>query len=151
MLKRFADWLLPTDAASARPEISFQLATCVVLLEAARIDNEFTGEEHGQIVAALREQFSLDVTEAEELLELAMAQHDETNDLWRFTNAINQSFSVPEKIKVMEYVWRLFYSDGFLDGHEDHLAHKLRSLLNLNHPQMIEAKMKVLDEIRNPN
>jgi len=151
MLKRFAEWLLPGgESPSGRPEICYQLATCVVLLEAARIDNAFSEDEHGQIIQSMKKQFGLSQSEAEELLALAIAEHDQTNDLWRFTNQINQSFSVPEKIMIMEHVWRLFFSDGFLDGHEDHLAHKLRSLLNLNHPQMIEAKMKVLDEIRNP-
>ena len=43
---------------------------------------------------------------------------------------------------------RIFYSDKHLDGHEDHLAAKLRNLLNLSHPVMIEAKMRVLAEIR---
>ena len=150
MLKRFAEWLVPgAENTPGRPEICYQLATCVVLLEAARIDNEFTGEERGQIIQSMRAQFGLTQDEAEELLELAMAEHDQTNDLWRFTNQINQSFSVPDKLTLMEHVWRLIFSDGFLDGHEDHLAHKLRALLNLNHPQMIEAKMKVLNEIRN--
>ena len=151
MLKRFAEWLLPGgEGPAGRPEICYQLATCVVLLEAARIDNAFSEDEHGQIIQSMKTQFGLSQSEAEELLALAIAEHDQTNDLWRFTNQINQSFSVPEKIMIMEHVWRLFFSDGFLDGHEDHLAHKLRSLLNLNHPQMIGAKMKVLNEIRNP-
>jgi len=149
MLKRFAEFLLPGGPEpSERPEICYQLATCVVLLEAARIDHDFTRDERTQITAILQKQFALSEVEAEELLAVANAEHGATNDLWRFTNQINQTFSQDEKIRIMELVWRVFYSDGYLSGHEDHLAHKLRSLLNLNHPQMIQAKMAVLDEMR---
>ena len=149
MLKRFAEWLAPGAAQSeTRPEICFQLATCVVLLEAARIDHDFTDEEREHIVETMQRRYDLPPAEAEELVALAEAQHADTNDLWKFTNQVNQSFDHAEKIRLMEEVWRVFFTDGTLDGHEDQLAHKLRSLLNLNHPQMIQAKMAVLDEIR---
>jgi len=42
-------------------------------------------------------------------------------------------------------VWKVIYADGKLDKHEDHLAHKLSSLLKLNHKQLIDAKLKVRD------
>ncbi len=124
------------------------LATCVVLLEAARIDDEFTASERRHILEVLQARFALPEDEAEELLRDAQQARDQSNDLWRFTNRINTEFPVPEKIAILEEVWRILYSDGVLRGHEDHLVHKLQQLLNLNHPQLIAAKMKVLGEIR---
>lgn len=147
MLKRFAE--LFTGGARTEPEQETQrvhLATCVVLLEAASIDDEFTDEEKDHIVKVLQQRFSLTPEEVEELMEEAHQIRAESHDLFRFTTQINQNFSVPEKIEILEEVWRIIYSDGALDGHEDHFAHKLRNLLNLNHPQMIEAKLKILEE-----
>lgn len=125
------------------------LATCVVLMEAAQIDDEFTGSEHAHILETAQRRFSLPQAEAEALLSEASAAHAESHDLWQFTHEINRVFSTSEKISVLEEVWRILYSDGSLEGREDHLAHKLQSLLNLNHKQLIGAKLKVLEERRN--
>ena len=54
--------------------------------------------------------------------------------------------SPAEKRQIIEEVWRVIYADGALDAHEDYLVHKLAKLLNLNHPQLIEAKMTVKGE-----
>lgn len=149
MMKRLYDVLFPSgpqqnvDHAARLP-----LATCVVLLEAARADEHFSDEERKHILEVLQTRFRLESNEAEELLHDATTVADNTTDLWQFTHTINQSYSQAEKIEIMEEVWRLVLSDGSLEGMEDHLAHKLRNLLNLNHPQMIEAKMKILKEVR---
>jgi uncharacterized tellurite resistance protein B-like protein len=149
MLKRFADALFGNPQPNAgREPLCIQLATCVILVEAARADNDFTQEERDHIVGALQARFGLSTEEAEDLIEQATIEGQASSDLWKFTNTINQTFSNEEKKEVVEEVWRVVYSDEELDGHEDHLMHKLQKLLNLNHPTLIEAKMKVLEEIR---
>lgn len=149
MLKRFAE-LFGGDAPAAEEHSveAVQLATCVVLLEAARIDDDFTDDERRHILSVVQQRFNLSPEEAEELLQMAIAARDDSAGLYRFTREINEAYSVDEKVQIVEEVWRIFYSDNELDGHEDHLARKLRNLLNLNHPTMIDAKMRVLAEIR---
>ncbi|MEQ1772013.1 MAG: TerB family tellurite resistance protein, partial [Devosia sp.] len=124
------------------------LATCVLLLEAARADNDFSDDERRHILSVLQDRFALSPDEAKELLTEAMNVHDESTSLHQFTRTINSAFPVAEKVQIVEEIWRIFYADQYLDGHEDHLAAKLRNLLNLSHPVMIEAKMRVLAEIR---
>ena len=150
MLKRFAQILLkqPEDVPEEEKGNRVALATCAVLLEAAHIDDEFTDVERKHILAVMQQRFNLTEEESERLMQEALGVWSESTDLWHFTHQVNQTFSTQEKIEIMEEVWRIFYSDGTLDGHEDQLAHKLSSLLNLNQPQLIEAKMKVLREIR---
>jgi uncharacterized tellurite resistance protein B-like protein len=48
----------------------------------------------------------------------------------------------------MEGVWRVIYADGTLDKFEDALARQLATLLRLDHQDVIERKMKVLNEVR---
>lgn len=148
MLSRLTQFLAGTPSDTPRPAICYRLATCVLLIEAASADNDFTEEEKAHIVETMKRRFGLTDEEAAELLEASHHAREASSDLWRFTNQINQSFSVAEKINVVEEAWRIFYSDGHLGGEEDHLAHRLATLLNLNHPQLIEAKLKVLREIR---
>ena len=149
MLRRFTDTFLgkakkPEEPARDR----VPLATCAVLVEAASADDEFTGEERDLILDAVKHRFGLTQEEAADLIREAMEAREKSTDLWHFTHAINEAFSTEEKLQIIEEVWRIFYSDGVLDGYEDHLAHKLRDLLNLNQPQLIDAKMKILEERR---
>ncbi|MFM1918461.1 MAG: hypothetical protein RLZZ303_95 [Candidatus Hydrogenedentota bacterium] len=148
MLNRLTQFLVGAPASAPRPAICYRLATCVLLIEAASADDDFTEDEQKHIVETMKRRFALTDEEAEELLEAAHHAREASSDLWRFTNQINQSFSVAEKINVVEEAWRIFYTDGHLGGEEDHLAHRFGTLLNLNHPQLIEAKLKVLREIR---
>lgn len=149
MLKRLAGLLSGATSTPATPNPDgVQVATCVLLLEAAHADNDFTDDERRHILSVLRERFEMTQEEADELLEHALNVHEESTSLYQFTRVINETFPVQEKVQIVEEIWRVFYSDGQLDGHEDHLAAKLRNLLNLSHPVMIDAKMRVLAEIR---
>lgn len=150
MLERLFELFAVKEISREQPDGGerLRLATCVILLEVAGADNEFSPAECERILTSLRGRFQLDQEEAEELVRVAQERREESSDLWKFTNQINQTCSREEKIQVIEEVWRLIYADNTLDGHEDYLVHKLARLLNLNHPQLIDAKMKVLAELR---
>jgi uncharacterized tellurite resistance protein B-like protein len=125
-----------------------QIATCVLLLEVAKSDDEFSSIEKTTISAVLKKKFQMSDEAAEELMEIAKGRREESIDLWEFTNLINENYSREKKIKVVEAAWRVIYADRKLDKYEDHLVHKLAGLLRLKHNEMIEAKLRVLDEIR---
>ena len=121
-----------------------RVATCALLMEMARVDGEFSDSERSQIIKTLEDVHGLSGEALAELIKVTSEKLKESIDLWHFTNLINQNYSVEEKIKVIEMVWRLAYSDGILDEHEDYLLHKLANLLHLTHKQLIDAKLKVL-------
>lgn len=123
-------------------------ATCVLLLEVAGADDEFSPEECDHIIKSLCTRFSLSQQQAEELIEAANTRRAQSFDLWKFTNEINETCAVEEKKDILGEVWRVIYADGALSAHEDYIAHKLGRLLNLTHPELIEAKMQVLEELR---
>ncbi len=152
MLNRLKDLFKvdgPVEANTIENESErLRIATCVILLEVARIDEEFAVEERDHILETLGSCFSLSEADAQELVEEATRTRDESVDLWQFTHTLNKACTKEEKIHIIEEVWRVIVADGAIDGHEDYIAHKLAELLNLNHPQLIEAKVKVLDEIR---
>ena len=39
---------------------------------------------------------------------------DNSIDLWGFTNLINQHYSKPRKLQVIEMIWEVIYADGEL-------------------------------------
>jgi uncharacterized tellurite resistance protein B-like protein len=150
MLERlFKLFAIEEDTAEkADPDEKLRMATCVILLEVAGADDEFSPEECEHIITVLRERFQITQDEAEELIRVTQERLDESSDLWKFTNQINQACSNAEKVHIIEEVWRLIFADSVLDGHEDYLVHKLARLMNLKHPILIDAKLKVLKEIR---
>ena len=143
MLKRFAAALLGAPRTGERRDpIGHQLATCVLLVDAACSDEHFTPEEREHIREVMQRRFGLDAAEAEELLTEAVASRASSTDLFRFTRAVNENFTPVEKQEIVEDVWRVLYSDGILTGHEDHLVHKMAALLNLDHRELIGAKLR---------
>jgi len=124
------------------------IATCVLLVEIACADDEFSSEERNHIVDTLRERFSLSKHDAEELVQVSKDKRAESADLWKFTHQVNEACTRQEKEQIIEEIWRVVYADSDLNAHEDYLVHKLGKLLNLRHSQLIDAKMKVLDEVR---
>ena len=123
-----------------------QVAACALLLEVANSDDEFSDIERDNIVQILERDFELSDEYAKELMELSDKEREESIDLWQFTNLINQNYSTEEKIRIIEMIWEIVYTDGKLDQYEDYLVHKLGKLLRLTHKQLIDAKLKILHE-----
>lgn len=120
------------------------VATCALLLEIAKIDGEFTAVEQKNIVDILKKEFQLSDDYIQEITETAEKELKESHDLWKFTNLINKYYDREEKNKIIEIIWKVIYSDGNLDKHEDYLVHKLSRLLNLRHSELIDAKLRAI-------
>lgn len=114
----------------------------------ANIDNEFSEAEKERIVRILIRDCNLSEGEVSELIEASGKALDKSTDLWRFTNLINQNFSPEEKVRIIETVWKIAYTDGRLDQHEDYLVHKPANLLHLPHKQLIDAKLRIVHNLK---
>ena len=135
---------LPADNDDIRTRDA-RLAVCALFLEMANIDEEFSEEEQGTILSLLREEFDLPDEYITQFVAAAEEERRNSLDLWKFTDRINRNFDAEEKIRVVELLWRIVFSDGKLDKHEDYLVRKISRLLNLRHSQLIEAKLRVLN------
>ena len=131
-------------AESVQTSRDVRIATCALLLEMAKIDGKFSELERKSIVEVLENSYQLSAERATAFMEAADEQLEKSIDLWHFAKLINENYSTEEKIKIIEMVWQIIYTDGKLDKHEDYLAHKLANLLRLSHEQLIEAKLKVI-------
>jgi len=121
-----------------------RVAACALFLEMANIDGEFSESEKRQVVSALKEGHGLSDEAAETLIDASAQELRGSIDLWQFTNRINQNYSREEKREIIVILWEIAYNDGYLDKHEDYLAHKMAKLLRLTHKELIDAKLKVL-------
>jgi len=135
-----------TKNGSAGREESFhdiRIATCALLLEMSQIDGDFSESERESILSTIMKDYHVSDEHAAAILEAADEELKGNLDLWQFTNLINRNYTPEEKIEIIEMVWRIAYTDGKLDKHEDFLVHKLADLLHLTHRQLIDAKINV--------
>lgn len=131
----------PAGTAAAHDEHALQLATAVLLVEVMRADPRLGEAERAAVVEALRRKFVLAEDELERLVELAHENARTANDFYRFTSAINDGFSHPEKVRMVEAMWSVAFADGHLDAHENHLISKVAGLLHVTHGEYIAAKL----------
>jgi len=120
------------------------MAVCALFLEMGRIDETFTQQELATVLALLTEKYGLSKKHAEALIQEADRELKESVDLWQFARVINKGYSVPQKEKLIERLWRIVFLDGKMDRYEHYLMNKLSKLLRLSHKQLIDAKIKVL-------
>ncbi|MBD3166003.1 hypothetical protein GF324_05365 [bacterium] len=125
-----------------------QLAVTALLLEIAHADEEFSDDERNRIQAIVKERFDLDRENAEDLLELADMARGELNDIYPFIRKLNNELAYDEKLEVIDEVWRVIYTDGRLDSHEDYLVHQFSSLMSVQLRDMIEGKLRAKQEMK---
>lgn len=119
-----------------------QMATAVLLAEMSRMDPAGEAVEQEAIRRALTKRFDLRAEETEALLELARETAQETTSYYRFTALINDQFTLPEKVQLVEMLWRVAFADGVLDKHEEYLVRKVAELIHVSHQDFIAAKLR---------
>jgi len=145
-IQNFFDTRIKNPVGDADPELGYQLATAALLFEVARADNQVQSTEEAAVAAAINKAFALPPAETESLLALARTEAEEATSLYEFTRLINDHFSAPQKSHVVELLWRVALADGDLDKYEEHLIRKVADLLYVPNRQLIQTKLRVLQE-----
>jgi uncharacterized tellurite resistance protein B-like protein len=145
IVKRFFSKTTEEDSRTSgqATEHDIRVATCALLVEIARIDQEFTQDEMETLLAILKENYGLSKEYAGALIIEAEKELEESVDLWQFSRLINENYSNEEKIEIIETLWRIVYVDGKMNKYEHYLMNKMKNLLRLSHGQLIDAKLKV--------
>jgi uncharacterized tellurite resistance protein B-like protein len=125
----------------------YQVATAALLIEIAKADGDFSDNEKKRIIELMQNDFELDDECVNELLELSKQKVNDSISVYEFSSVINESFSQQEKFELMKNLWRIIYEDGKLDSHEDRLIKIIGSTLNLEHKNVIDAKLFVKQEM----
>ena len=116
-----------------------------LLIHAARIDDNYTDVEKEIIKKALISLNAISSKEAEELLEKAEKIEQESNQIVAFTREIKKK-SMEFRLKIIEILWKIVYSDGSSDSYESNLIRRLCGLLYVSDKDsgMIKSKVKNL-------
>jgi uncharacterized tellurite resistance protein B-like protein len=138
----FDSFAAPAPARSRESsDHAVQLAAAVLLVEVARAEPASTPAEGRAILDALQKRFTFAPDELARLVELAQAEAKDLYDYHRFTSVLNERFTQPEKVALVEAMWQVAFADEHLDAHENHLISKVAGLLHVTHGEYIAAKM----------
>jgi uncharacterized tellurite resistance protein B-like protein len=101
--KFFSENLDPESSTDTKHTIEY--ATAALLIELAKADFEEDQVERTLIIAMLRDTFDLSQKEIDELVSFAETGSEEANDLFQFTQLVNQHYSHTDKITLVENLW----------------------------------------------
>lgn len=132
----------PAQADPREAEHLLQLATAVMLVEVMRADASFHDGEREAVLAALADKFALADDEAARLVELAESTARQATDLFSFTSRINERFEMPQKLRMIEHMWRVAYADGHLSEHERHVMWRIADLLHVPQGAYVNARLR---------
>ena len=122
-------------------EIDILSKTASLLIHAAKIDENYTSNEKLIIERTLIE-FGASKENLDELMKLAEQYEENSNQILDFTKDIkntDQNF----KIKLIESLWTIIYSDKDSDIYETNLMRRLSGLLYLDNKLVGDIKKKI--------
>ena len=119
------------------------IAACALLLEIAHADSAFTSEERERIARHAREDLGVAPEDVREVLRLAEEARKASVDLYQFTKLVTESFSREQRLRLIEAIWGVVYSDGVLTAVEGQLARRIAELLGFQHPEVQAARERV--------
>jgi uncharacterized tellurite resistance protein B-like protein len=131
----------PTD--NQTQVISLEIACSVLLCEVMLADGQLDSTEQTQLNNILTSQFNLSNEEAEEIIKHALLLCENATDFYQFTSKINESYSLKQRIKMLELLWQIAYADGELASIEEHIIRKISDLLGLRHSEYIQTKLNI--------
>ena len=102
-----------------------------LLIHAARIDESYTDIEKEIIKKALVELNNINSDQAENLIKFAEKKEEESNQIVEFTREIKK-YSMKFRLKIIEVIWKIVYSDGTSDDYESNLIRRICGLLYIS-------------------
>ena len=116
-----------------------------LLIHAAKIDENYTEIEKKIIKKALVDLFNITSDQAEELMKYAEEKEETSNQIVEFTKEIKK-YSMESRLKIIEVIWKIVYSDATNDIYESNLIRRICGLLYISDKDngIIKMKMKSL-------
>ena len=117
------------------------LKTASLLIHAARIDENYTNNEK-EIIKKTLTKLGANHAEISQIMEDAEENEKNSNQILDFTREIKNS-SDDYKVKIVESLWSIIYSNNEADMYETNLMRRLAGLLYIDNKTMGDIKEKI--------
>ena len=118
-----------------------------LLIHAAKIDDNYTIVEKEIIKKAMINLHDMLPNDAENLLKEAEKKELESNQIVEFTKEIKKN-PMEFRLKIIEILWKIVYSDGTSDNYESNLIRRVCGLLYVSDQDSGMIKMKISNSIK---
>ena len=127
--------------ASTEIEKNFLVKTCALLIHAAKIDENYTENEEEIIKKTLLELGAKEESISQTVKD-AKSIEENSNQILDFTREVK---NLPEndKIKIIEALWSIIYSNNEADIYETNLMRRLAGLLYIDSSTMGDIKDRI--------
>ena len=120
---------------------NFLVKTCALLIHAAKIDENYTENEEEIIKKTLLELGAKKESIIQTIKE-AKSIEENSNQILDFTKEV-KNLPESEKIKIIEALWSIIYSNNDADIYETNLMRRLAGLLYIDSKTMGDIKDKI--------
>ena len=118
------------------------ISIIALLVHAAKIDENYTGAEKEIIKKVIVQLNGVELSESEKLLKIAEKVEENSNQIVEFTKEIKK-YSMEFRLKIIEIIWKIVYSDGASDNYESNLIRRICGLLYISDKDNGIIKTKV--------
>ena len=132
---------LKKKESSKLQQIDIISKTASLLIHAAKIDENYTNKEK-MIIERTIVELGADKEKLSQLMQNAEENEKNSNQILDFTKDIkytDQNF----KIKIIESLWKIIFSDNISDMYESNLMRRLSGLLYLDNKLVGDIKEKI--------
>ncbi len=147
MLNKIKSLLSSPSPTEVKPARSLELAASALLVEAAVMDGTFDEAELKVITALLCERFSLNASEAAELIEDAKKVVEGSIEIYGFARTIKDSLDNAERVEIIEMLWRVVLADGQVDDYESNLIRRISGLIYVSDRESGDARKRVMENM----
>ena len=126
---------------SDETENNFLIKSCALLIHAAKIDENYTKNEEEIIKKTLLELGAKKDTVTQTIKD-AVSVEENSNQILDFTKEV-KNLSETDKIKIIEAMWSIIYSNNEADIYETNLMRRLAGLLYVDSKTMGDIKNKI--------
>tara|TARA_Y100000768_G_C23876259_1_gene632952 strand:- start:43 stop:459 length:417 start_codon:yes stop_codon:yes gene_type:complete len=117
---------------------------CALLIYAAKIDENFTDKEES-IIKKTMEELGLEKKKILKIFEDSKNLEENSNQILDFTKEV-KDLNEKDKIKIIEALWSIIYSNNEADIYETNLMRRLGGLLYIDSKTMGDIKERVKKE-----
>jgi len=117
-----------------------QLATCILLIEVSKSDDDYDKAEQEKIISLIKDKFSLTDDEIEDVFSVSNNHHNKMISLFEWTDIINKECSYDQKLVIIGFMWDIAFIDSKIDKYEDYTIRKVCDLIYVKHKDFINLK-----------
>ena len=123
---------------------NFQTKICALLIHAAKIDENYT-EIENEIIKKTLEELGIEKEQISKTISDAKKIEDNSNQILDFTKEV-KNLPEKDKIKIIEALWSIIYSNKDADIYETNLMRRLAGLLYIDTKTMGDIKEKIKNQ-----